>query len=97
MKWQTIDRCRIAEISTLGTFRFKEQKTANGILPQRDIEVKNGSVTLPIIMRDNKTVFLPCNALEIMVRHYLGKNISFRKVSFKDRDKTNIGINNLIY
>lgn len=95
--WKTIDRCQIAEISTLGTFRFKKAKTVNGWLPEREIEVVNGYVQLPTYMASGDLRYIPMNTLELMVRHFIGKSFSFRKVSFKDRDNTNIAMNNLIY
>ena len=96
-QWITIPKCPIAEVSSLGTFRFKRVKTAKGILEEQDIKVKNGWVMLPTINYKGNQYFENYNALDIMTRLFLSKNVSYKRVTFKDRDSTNLSINNLIF
>ena len=52
---------------------------------------------LPTINYKGNQYFENYNALDIMTRLFLSKNISYKRVTFKDRDSTNLSINNLIF
>ena len=96
-KWKAIKTCPIAEVSTFGRFRYRAQKTSSGGLESLEIPIINGRIVLPIIDKNCLTIYTSLIALEVVVRAFMTENTSYKKVQFKDRDRTNLSLNNLIY